>query len=876
MKSQENHQPVLLSDYTPPVYFVNTLDLYIELEEKDTLVRSSATYVKNPDSDGHALVLNGEEQVLKYVRLDDKLLDESDYELTDTTLTIKRLPEEFKLEVVSLIQPQDNKALTGLYRSNDLFCTQCEAHGFRRITYYQDRPDVMASFTTTIVGDKTKYPLMLSNGNPTQQGDMEGNKHFVTWEDPFKKPCYLFALVAGDLALVKDTYTTSSGRSVDLELYIEHGDEDKCAHAMESLKKSMAFDERVYGLEYDLDIYMIVAVHDFNMGAMENKGLNVFNAKYVLANQSTATDWDFHQVEAVIGHEYFHNWTGNRVTCRDWFQLSLKEGLTVFREQQFSADCGSPVLNRIHNVNAIRARQFAEDAGPMSHPVRPESYIEINNFYTMTVYYKGSEVIRMMHTLLSESGFRKGMDLYFKRHDGQAVTCDDFVAAMSDANEVDLSQFKRWYHQAGTPTVKASGMYDPSAKTYQLTLKQHCAPTADGSPKEPFYMPVKVSLIDEHGQAFGIQSEDAFRINGDSCILVLRETEQTYTFTGIETKPIPSLFGDFSAPVKCHYNYSQDQLMRLMQFDPDMFNRWDASQRLYSDMVLTRMSNNFSEVEKIIPTLTQLLQNVDDPELVAKMLTLPSIDALKEQLPKVPILNLINAWHFIHHQICEALYQPLFNTYQHAQEKDDGTLDAQSVAWRSLKNTCLVMLGHSQAQEALALAKEQYHRSTNMTDTIAALSAMNHFDQDDRDELFEHFYQQWKKDPLVVNKWLSLSAQQHVEHALDKVKSLMNHEAFDLENPNKVYALIGGFSSGNPKFHQSQGQGYEFLAQTVIELDKNNPQVASRMVDPLSHFASYAEPNGGLMKKALNHIAQIKTLSNDVFEIVTKSLDPHA
>ncbi len=873
MKSEATREAIFLKDYQSPSYVTQSVHLYVELKEQDTNVRTELNVLKSSESPLEDLVLYGEDQELKSITMNGKSLEPDDFKLSSSELIIKSVPNQATIEIISVIQPQNNTALSGLYKSGNMFCTQCESEGFRKITYYQDRPDVMAKFTTTIVADKHQYPVLLSNGNPIDKGDMDGGRHFVTWEDPFKKPSYLFALVAGQLACVKDTFKTMSGRIIDLEIYVEAGLEDKCQHGLDSLKKSMAWDEQTYGLEYDLDIYMIVAANDFNMGAMENKGLNVFNAKYVLANQDTATDKDFQLVEAVIGHEYFHNWTGNRVTCRDWFQLSLKEGLTVFREQQFSASTGSPTLKRIEDVSVLRSRQFPEDKGPMAHPVRPASFIEINNFYTMTIYYKGSEVIRMLHTLLGVDGFRKGIDLYFERHDGQAVTTDDFVQAMSDANKIDLTQFKRWYYQAGTPEVTAKGAYDPELKTYTLTLTQQCQPTADKSPKAPFFMPVKVGLITANGEAIQPQCDDSYLSDKTSAILILDQVTQTYEFKDVPSEPIPSLFGNFSAPVICHYPYRTNELATLMTDDVDTFNRWDAAQRLMTDVVLTQLSNNVSKPESMIEALAKVLETPShEPALVASLLTLPSLEYLGESLKSIPILALIQAKETIQIQISEKLYDNLVRVYLLAMNKDDHALSSESIQWRTLKNTALYLLSRTHSEEVFQYCLAQLKDAKNMTDQMGALTAMNDYVDERRDECFEHFYQNWKHDPLIVNKWLGLQATQKIDKALEHVQSLIQHEGFDMRNPNKVYALIGGFCQQNPKFHQIDGKGYDFLAEKVIYLNKTNPQVASRMIEPLSFWKRYAEPHKSLMKKALEKISRSENLSPDIYEVVTKSL----
>jgi len=737
----------------------------------------------------------------------------------------------------------------------------------------------MSLFTTTIVADKTLYPVLLSNGNKVGEGDMPNNRHWVKWQDPFKKPSYLFALVAGNLVKISDTYTTRSKRVVALEIFVEAQDKDKCTHAIESLKHSMQWDEQTYGREYDLDIYMIVAVNDFNMGAMENKGLNIFNAKYVLANEETATDIDFQNIEAVIGHEYFHNWTGNRVTCRDWFQLSLKEGLTVFREQQFSASMGSSTVKRINDVRIIRTRQFAEDSGPMAHPVRPESYIEINNFYTSTIYNKGAEVIRMLATLLGTEKFRKGMDLYFERHDGQAVTIEDFVAAFSDANDYDLRQFHRWYRQAGTPTVNVTSEYNAQNKTFTLSINQVLPTTPDNQAKEPFLIPIKIDLYNPKGQAFELKTEDPISRTGDGTYLLLSKMNQLFTFSDINEKPVPSLLGNFSAPVKLNYSYSESELKLLMAHDNDLFNRWDSAQRLCTQVVKQLMQAHLQHQPLDIPTdvftayQTLLIEHNIDPAVIAQLLSLPSFGYIAEELTKIEVAALIAARQVLVKQFILDLKEPLLDIYHRAAQGDDGSLSSQSMANRALKNTALAYLVRSEDPKAIELAQKQYQQARNMTDRMGALGAINHSAHSLREKLFGEFYQQFKNDPLVVNKWLSLHAASELPTVLENIKALMKHEAFDIRNPNKVYALINVFSMGNPeRFHDEEGKGYDFLADRVIELKVANPQVAARMLEALTQWKRLDNNQGQLMKKALEKIQASGDLSEDVFEIVSKSL----
>ncbi|MFI4937605.1 MAG: aminopeptidase N [Candidatus Berkiellales bacterium] len=878
MKAQHsNAKTTYLKDYRTPDFLVENCDLHFELGEDKTLVKAALSLCRQMTQGKHQrpLVLKGDGLKLLSLILNDKPLSPQQYQISSTELIIPEVPDIFTLEIVTEIYPQKNTALSGLYRSGKLFCTQCEAEGFRHITYYLDRPDVMAPFTTTIVADKKLYPVLLSNGNKIDHGEMNNGRHFVKWHDPFKKPSYLFALVAGPLSLVSDTFTTHSGKKVACELYVEPENIDKCDYAMQSLKHAMAWDEKKYGREYDLDVYMIVAVNDFNMGAMENKGLNIFNSKYILASEKTATDQDFQAVESVIGHEYFHNWTGNRITCRDWFQLSLKEGLTVFREQQFSEEMGSAAVKRINDVRAIRTRQFAEDAGPMAHPVRPESYIEINNFYTMTVYYKGAEVIRMLHTLLGEKSFRKGMDLYFERHDGEAVTIENFVASFADANDIDLLQFHRWYNQSGTPQVIARGEYDPTQQRYTLTLKQHCDPTPDQKEKKPFLIPINIGLYDDKGKEIALNSTAVKNTNGSHYVL-LKDTEQTITFDQVPSKPIPSLLGNFSAPVKLSYPYTPAELVLLMTHDQDLFNRWDAAQQIGTLAILSLMKSYRAkqplEVSSdLIEAYRQLLtQKSADPHLLSQLLVIPSFNYVAETLPKIDCEALTMARKKCVTTLTEKLSDAFADVYHHASTKDDGSFSGNSIGQRALKNVCLTYLVR---KGDLALAEKQYQTARNMTDLIGALSAVGLSTSPLREKLFADFYQKWQRDPLVVNKWLALQAASELPQTLDNIKALIKHPAFDLGNPNKVYALINTFGASNPEqFHDRAGHGYQFLADRVLELNQRNPQVAARILEPLTHWKRFEDHQSKLIKGALTKIHDAGNLSEDVYELVTKSL----
>lgn len=873
-------QTTYLKDYQVPDFLVDELSLQFELGEEKTMVYAELFIQKNPNKEEHQrpLVLQGDGLKLISLQLNQKELTQP-YQVTPNELTIHDVPDNFSLQIVTEIYPQKNTALSGLYRSGKMFCTQCEAQGFRRITYYLDRPDVMALFTTTIVADKTRYPILLSNGNKVDQGELDNNRHWVKWSDPFKKPSYLFALVAGDLYQLKDTFRTRSGKNVSLEFFVEPENKDKCTHAIESLKNAMRWDEEVYGREYDLDIYMVVAVNDFNMGAMENKGLNIFNSKYVLADKKSATDYDYQAIEAVIGHEYFHNWTGNRITCRDWFQLSLKEGLTVFREQQFSAAMGSAPVKRISDVKIIRTRQFAEDSGPMAHPVRPDSYIEINNFYTTTIYNKGAEVIRMLYTILGEAKFRKGMDLYFDRYDGQAVTIEDFVAAFEEANHYPLDQFYRWYEQAGTPSVHIDPQYDPERKLFTLRFNQQCKKTPDNKEKEPFLIPINIAFYDNKGHPLPVVSKNTQLSGTNGHYVLLNAKEQEFIFEGLDSKPIPSLLGDFSAPIKLSYPYTQDELVLLMKHDHDLFNRWDAAQRIGSQAIFSLMEDYREDrVLQISPILLNaykelLEQKISDPHLLAQMLMLPSFNYIAEELPRIEVDALIAARKTFVFTLATSLKENFEKLYQLAKEMDDGEITGASIGYRALKNVCLSYLTRTNEDQLLKLAQEQYENAQNMTDAMGALSAINLTEKPIRQALFEDFYQKWKKDPLVVNKWLALQASSDLPNTLDKVKKLMSHEAFDINNPNKVYALINTFGAANPEcFHANQGAGYQFIAENVINLNERNPQIAARILEPLSHWKRLDDKHGQLMKEALLSIQSSGNLSEDVYEIVTKAL----
>ena len=873
-----------LKDYRPPAFTVDTVDLTVELKDEDTLVDARLAVRRNPEAEGNGrpFVLDGRELDLTYVAIDGKELSRDAFTLDAEQLTLSGVPDAFTLETRVRIQPQNNAALEGLYKSGDMFCTQCESEGFRRITFFPDRPDVMATYTCTIVGDQQRYPLLLANGNRVAAGELEEGRHWVRWEDPFPKPSYLFALVAGDLFCLSDTFRTMSGREVKLEIYTEHENADKCDHAMEALKKSMRWDEETFGLEYDLDVYMIVAVNDFNMGAMENKGLNVFNAKYVLARPDTATDQDFWNIDRVVAHEYFHNWTGNRVTLRNWFQLSLKEGLTVYRDQEFSSDLTSRPVKRISDVRTLRAYQFPEDAGPMAHPVRPASYIKMDNFYTVTVYEKGSEVVRMIRTLVGKEGFRKGMDLYFERHDGKAVTVEDFVAAMADANGVDLDQFMRWYSQAGTPEIRVRGEYDDQKREFALTLSQHVPPTPDMSEKQPMHIPVAVGLLDAEGRDVPLRLKHESEAAGETRVLDLRKAEQTFVFADVPPDVAPSVLRGFSAPVKRVDEPDDGTLAFLFAHDTDPFNRWDAGQKLFSRMLLQLVADHqagreLALDEAVVEPFRRTLRDPDlDKSFIAEALTLPTeaeLAILMSERGDIDPDAIHGARRFATTRLAERLRSDFEETYRANQETGEYIVDPPSVGRRRLKNLSLAFLGRIADDGAVRRAWDQFDGATNMTDSMAALSVLTHIDRPERDQALERFYERWKDDTLVLDKWFSLQAAAQLPNTLDRVRELLDHPAFSIKNPNKVRALIGAFCGANPwRFHQPSGAGYAFAADRVLEIDAFNPQIAARLVTVFNHWRKYEPARREQMRAQLERIIHHDGLSKHVYEIVSKAL----
>jgi aminopeptidase N len=887
MKKPTHTKPVTThrKDYTAPAYWVNTVEMGFDLDPARTYVSTRITMQRNSASPNKDMELLGDGAKLVALRMNGKTLGKNakGYSIADGKLRIANAPDEITLEIETLVEPEKNTSMMGLYVSNGNFFTQCEAEGFRKITWFPDRPDVMAKYTVMLRGDKKKYPVLLSNGNLIEQGDLPKGRHYAKWEDPFKKPSYLFALVAGKLVCQEEKFKLNSGRRVLLQVWVEPGNLDKTQHAMASLKHSIRWDEERFGLELDLDRFMIVAVGDFNMGAMENKGLNIFNTKFVLANPRIATDADY------AGHEYFHNWTGNRVTCRDWFQLSLKEGLTVFRDQEFSADMvgtdSGRAVNRIEHVRGLRQGQFSEDAGPMAHAVRPDSYVEISNFYTATVYQKGAEVVRMYQTLLGRDGFRKGMDLYFARHDGQAVTCDDFRAAMADSNGRNLDQFERWYSQPGTPQLKVQSRYDAAKQTYELTLSQSCKPGAGKKKPLPFHIPVAVGLLDDQGRDMALYLEGAAAAKSEkpskpatTCVLELTQAKQTFTFNRVATKPTPSLLRNFSAPVVMEYDYTDRELAHLMAHDSDAFNRWEAGQRL----AMQRLLNLIEQVQRgetltlddlfINALRTTLNDRTLDPSFRVVVLTLPSELMLAERCDVIDPQAIHTARQFMRKTISERLKADFIAHYEANLTPGKYSPDAKSAGKRGLKNLCLSYLMGWQDKSTLQLAHAQLASADNMTDRLAALMALVNTGSKTAQQPLNRFYQDFKNEALVVDKWFSLQAvATHTD--VSAVRKLMTHPAFTLKNPNRARSLIFSFCNGNPsQFHAADGSGYAFWAEQVLALNKLNPQVAARLVRTLDHWKKYRPALKQQMRAALRKVAAAKGLSKEVQEVVGRYL----
>lgn len=867
-----------LKDYTPPAYQIDTVELIFELAPTATIVKARLKLLRNTSS-AEPLILNGKKLELLELKLDEVVLGPADYQVSAEQLIIPQVPANFVLEITTRINPQANTELAGLYQSKGIFCTQCEAEGFRRITYFLDRPDVMARYTTTIIADKTQYPILLSNGNCIAQSELDNNRHSVTWQDPFKKPSYLFALVAGDLECLNDKFITQSGRAVTLKIFSERGQIDKCQHAMDCVKQAMHWDEINYGREYDLDIFMIAAINDFNMGAMENKGLNIFNAKYILAKPDTATDVDFQNILLVVGHEYFHNWTGNRITCRDWFQLSLKEGLTVFREQEFTEDMTSAAVARIGEVRRLRELQFKEDGGPLAHPVQPDSYIEINNFYTMTVYHKGSEVIRMLKTLLGAEQFRKGMDLYFERYDGQAVTIQDFVNTFEAVSGRDLTQFRLWYSQAGTPRVTITAAYDVAQQTYTLNVKQNFLATPGQTAKQPLHFPLAMGLLNAQGQELPLQLIEEKTPGTSNRILEIKAENETFTFVHVTEKPLPSLLRNFSAPVKLYFDYTDDELYFLLTHDSDAFNRWEAGERIATKVMLALIEKNQQDTKLQLSDLfvqafaNNLQQHIADESFAVELLTLPSESYMGEFMSVIDVDNIHAVRQFIRYELASKLAAEFMDAYKSRINNSAYSINNAIIGQRRLKNTCLQYLMLLPDASMRAVCNTQLLQANNMTDKIAALTALSNVDCPERIQALDSFYQTWQNDSLVIDKWFAIQAASILPGALVRIKALMEHPAFDLKNPNRVRSVLDVFCRENlVQFHDKSGAAYTFLTDQILKFDKINPSTASHLVLALTDWRRYDAQRQALMQAQLQRIANTPGISKDVYEIASKSL----
>ena len=875
--TMRTEQPPLirLQDYRPPDWLVDTVHLDVSLHATAARVRARIGLRPNTSTPA-PVVLDGDGLNLVSVAIDGKPLPKDAYAATPERLTISQAPPgPFELEIETLVDPSANTQLSGLYRSSATYCTQCEAEGFRRITYFPDRPDVMAVYTTRIEADKAEAPVLLANGNLVNQGDLPGGRHFAEWHDPFPKPSYLFALVGGSLACVSDSFRTQSGREVALKIYVEPGKESRCGYAMDSLKRAMAWDEQAFGREYDLDIFMIVAVSDFNMGAMENKGLNIFNDKYVLASETTATDADFAGIETVIAHEYFHNWTGNRITCRDWFQLCLKEGLTVFRDQEFTADQRSRPVKRISDVRVLRGHQFVEDAGPLAHPVRPDAYREINNFYTATVYEKGSEVVRMVKTLIGAEKFRRGMDLYFARHDGQAATVEQFIRCFADVSDLDMPLFMRWYSQAGTPEVVVNGAWDEQSSTYRMDVAQAAPPTPNQPLKEPMLIPLAIGLIGGDGHDLALTLADGRTV--ERGVLALSKAAETFVFRGIEQRPIPSLNRGFSAPIKLTANITPADLTFLAARDSDPFNRWQAVQGLAMGILLADVRQTRAEGtrEDLIAAVAEILGDARlEPAFIAQTLSIPAEADIAREIGKdIDPDAIFRARRVLRGAIGQSLAGTLAETYERMAETGPYSPDAARAGRRSLKNVCLDLLAADRNAEGIARATGQYLNATNMTDRIAALTTLSLHDVPQRTDAIEDFYRRYAGDALIIDKWFALQASIPEPTTLDRVRGLTAHPAFSPGNPNRVRALIGAFAQGNmTQFNRPDGEGYEFVADKVLALDEKNPQVAARLLSAFKSWRSLESTRRGKAEAALRRVGAAPNLSRDVADIVQRAL----
>ncbi|MFV8258111.1 aminopeptidase N [Bdellovibrio bacteriovorus] len=868
-------EKIYLKDYKSPAFAVDSINLDFNLNEDFCRVVAKSQVRRTHPGE---MRLNGEELKLVSIKINGQQLNADQYQITEEELIVPSVPDSFTLEIETELQPQNNTSLEGLYKSNGIFCTQCEAQGFRKITYFFDRPDVMTSYSVTIEADKKKYPVLLSNGDRIKVEDLGNGRHKAYWQDPHKKPCYLFALVAGDLGVIRDTFTTANGRKVNLEVYAAHGKQDRCHHAMESLHKSMKWDEEVFGLEYDLNDYMIVAIDDFNAGAMENKGLNIFNSRLVLADSNSATDVDFHNIESVVAHEYFHNYTGNRVTLRDWFQLSLKEGLTVFRDQEFSADMTDRGVQRIEDVDALRAGQFAEDAGPNAHPVRPESCMAVDNFFTMTIYEKGSEVIRMMQTIVGRKGFRKGMDEYFKRHDGQAVTTEDFASAISTPNNKDFTQFRRWYNQAGTPVVAVQEKFDADKGEFHVTLEQSCPPTPGQPTKEPFHIPLMMGLLDKSGKELPLNC-DKITVNTDGKNLMeLKEQKETFVFKGLKERPVLSILREFSAPVNLRWEASENDLYFLMEKDTDSFNRREMAQklglRLFKKMIQqTRAKETMTLDPRFISTMTSILEDqAMDPAFKAKMLQLPSYAVLAQEEAVLDAEAFYKARTALRKEIATVNRTQLLNIYKKFHGMEPKSRDPKVFGHRSLKNQALAYLAELHDPEIMDIVNKQYWEAQNMTDRMTAMSLLADSDSVHREKVLQNFYEDWKDDSVVINKWFTAQATTHRQQTLEDVKALTKHPAFNITNPNNVYSLLRAFGANLVRFNDPNTNAYEFYADKILEIDPKNPQVAARLCAAFN-FVSKLEP--AMKEKALTQIKRmvaVESLSKNSRELLQSAL----
>ncbi|MBF0224356.1 MAG: aminopeptidase N [Desulfobacterales bacterium] len=870
-----------LKDYTSTDFFIDRVNLSFKLDDNATEVTSTLQIKRNlKKSQSAPIVLDGAKVKLLSLSINGDFLATSEYSLTNEALTIFNVPTEFTLDIKTLINPKDNTNLEGLYKSGSMFCTQCEAEGFRKITYFIDRPDIMAKYTCTIIADKSKYPVLLSNGNLIKQGILDENFHFATWNDPFKKPSYLFALVAGDLVCIEDSFVTKSGRTVALRIYVEPENADFCGHAMNSLKKSMKWDEEKYNREYDLDIYMIVAANDFNFGAMENKGLNIFNSRYVLAKPETATDDDFLSIESVIAHEYFHNWTGNRITLKNWFQLSLKEGLTVFRDQEFSSDMWSRAVTRINEVRGLRKSQFPEDAGPMAHSVIPQSYIQMNNFYTNTVYIKGAEVIRMMNVILGDEGFKKGMDLYFETFDGCAVTIEDFIKVMERASNINLEQFKIWYYQAGTPQINVKRKYDIGTKKFYLTFSQTCPKTPGQDIKLPMHIPVAIGLINKQdGMEMPIQFLGETSANGFTRVINLKKESETFVFENVLSEPIPSVLREFSAPVKLKECYSEEDLIFLLANDKDFFNKWDASQRIIFNSIKNGVDcikdyQPLSIEQSLIEAFRKILVSPSiDKLLLVQIFSLPLENELANLFDEIDPDRIHEARNFLVKEFAVKLYDEFVAIYEQNKDEGEYTIDTPSITKRKLKNLSLFYLSKIESKESIDLIFECFKKASNMTDEISALRILSNMDVEEKAIALDMFYKKWNHIPLILDKWFAVQALSDLPSSLTNVYSLLKHNDFSYKIPNKVRALIGSFCSENVwNFHRLDGEGYKFLRDQVLILDKINPQITARLVTPFNAWKKYDKNRQIMMKDNLEIIYNTNGLSKDVYEIVSKAL----